>query len=519
MNILSDSKFITAGIACAAGSVIAETRPNLLVFLTDDQRADTLGCYNSMCPIQTPNIDRLAANGIRFDNAFVTTPICMVSRASILTGRYNCNTRLYQFRTPLPDDAFAESYPVHLKKAGYFTGAFGKYGVGVTPAVLETFDVFDGQAVQGPEFREYLGRTMHDAEWLTVKAGEFFEQIPSDRPFCLQLNYKEPHPTSVPDPVDDHLLDSHFFDRVPTDTPADFASLPEYVRKGYGRENYETDFNKDGDHNPFMRQYHEKIVSVDRSVGEVMNMLREKGLLNNTVVVFLSDHGTHFGEKQLGGKWTPYDASLHIPFIIVDPRAKVSGGTVCDEFVLNIDIAPTLLDLAGVAVPPVMDGLSLSPLLHGKSGFSRDCFFYEHYTSPAPIKYIPRNAGLRSKSEKYVRWIDTDPVSEEFYDLSADPLERNNLINNESYCERIEQVRRRFDEWREKNPSTYRYDQYGERPQSGAPEIDWEKFRQVRPEEYERIKTEIERLGVTWEQAMNDWEVRYEICSNAEYWY
>ncbi len=273
-----------------------------------------------------------------------------------------------------------------------------------------------------------------------------------------------------------------------------------------------------------MRQYFEKIVSVDRSVGELQEMLKERGLAENTVIIFLSDHGTHHGERHFVGKWRPYDESLRIPFIIYDPRNKAQKGVTVDEMVLNIDVAPTLLDLAGIKIPEVMDGKSMKPIIQGKDSPWRDHFFFEHYCSPCMVpSYIARNVGVRFKDSKYVRWIEvnTDPnfSIEEYYDLSQDPREANNLIQNKVYAEEIDKARQTFNQWREENPSSFRFDILGPRAQFGAPEVDWVAFREAKPAEYKRIKAEVERLGVTWEQAVSDWETRLEICTNAVYWY
>lgn len=508
---------LCAAMVCAG----AQERPNLLVLLTDDQRLDTLGCYDADCPIQTPNLDRLANNGIRFDNGFVTTPICVVSRASILTGRYACNTRVHQFQTLMPADVFERTYNMLLQEAGYFTGQLGKYGVYITRKQEARFDFWDAQEGQGPQFRDYKGKTMHDAEWLTVKTEEFLDAVPKNKPFCLQVNYKEPHGSACPAPEDDHLLDDHVFARHPMDNQEEYDKLPKFVRTSFLDTCYRQEFNKNGDHNPFLRNYYEKIVSVERSVGRILEMLEKRGLAQNTVIVFLSDHGVHFGEKQLYGKWTPYDASLRIPLIVYDPRPQAMKKVVRSEMALNIDIAPTLLDLAGVPVPADMDGRSLRPLIEGKKVQWRDHFFYEHFTSPAMVKYIPRNEGIRTTTDKYVRWIDPQcGGAEEFYDLARDPEEASNLIDNPEYKQRIEAARKEFAEWRDAHPANYKYDIYeGRRPQALAPEIDWEKFAVSRPEEYAKIKAQVDRLGVTWEQAMNDWDIRYEICSHTGYWY
>jgi arylsulfatase A-like enzyme len=269
----------------------------------------------------------------------------------------------------------------------------------------------------------------------------------------------------------------------------------------------------------YMSHYYEKIMSVERSVGNIIKMLEEKGVADNTVIIYLSDHGTHWGEKQLSGKWTPYDLSLRIPFIVYDPRPKAIKTKVSDEMVLNIDIAPTLLDMAGIPVPETMDGKSLVPLIYNKKAKWRDHFFYEHFTSLAPIRYIPRNVGVRTQTAKYVRWIDMNPPVEEYFDLTVDSDERTNLISNPEYKNQIVAARNLFDNWRTDNPSTYTYDVYGSRPQFGAKDIDWEKFKEVRPKEYEKIKAAVDSMEVTWEQALDDWEIRSEICLKTKYWY
>lgn len=171
-----------------------------------------------------------------------------------------------------------------------------------------------------------------------------------------------------------------------------------------------------------------------------------------------------------------------------------------------------------------MDGMSMKDLINGKSNAWRDHFFFEHYCSPCMVpSYIARNVGVRFTDSKYIRWIeveaDPDKTIEEFYDLSKDPMEANNLIQDPAYVEEIEIARSTFDRWREENPSTFRFDFLGSRAQFGSPDVDWVQFREAKPAEYARIKSEVERLGVSWETAVNDWETRLEICSNAVYWY
>ncbi len=518
------------GLFVLSAVALADTRPNLLVLLTDDQRWDTLGVYNEDCPIPTPNLDRLANAGIRFDQGFVTTPICAVSRVCILTGRYASNHGMHYFGVKMEDDVFANSYPIYLREAGYFSGHFGKYGVAYSPGQKAQFDVFEADGNQGPKFRPYKGEQLHDSAWLTAKTRDFLDAVPDGKPFVLQLSYKAPHASSCPAPEDDHLLDEVEFERSPYDTKAAFDQLPEITKfslmeRVYAREfNNFDERNNERNINHYMRQYYEKIVSVERSVGDIMAELEARGLADNTVIIFLSDHGTHFGEKQLAGKWTPYEESLRIPFIVYDPRSGARHGAVSDKMVLNIDVAPTLLDLAGVTVPDIMDGESLVPLLTSHSSLAsgewRSGFAYEHFTSPSrAMRPLPRTDGIRREDFKYVRWFDVEPVVEELFDLRNDPAEMRNLASTPEYASNLVAMRSVYERWRAANPSGYTLKTYEGRSQWGAKTIDWNRFKQAHPKDYEKIAAQVERLGVTWEQAVHDPEVRKTIGKHTGFWY
>jgi len=508
-------------IACFVFSACANTNdpPNIIVLLTDDQRMNSLSCYDENCAIKTPHIDRLANNGVRFDNGFVVSPICAVSRASIITGRYACNNRIHDFGMPIAEDIFEDSYPARLKKAGYFMGALGKYGVGVDSLVKETFDVFEAQAGQGPAFREYKGKRMHDAEWLTVKTMEFLDAVPENKPFCVQINYKEPHGTARPAPEDDDELEHYMFKKAETDSPEAFEKIPWLLKHGMGHVNYTKFVSLGGDMNPYKRFYHEMILSVERSVGEIVNSLEERGLDDNTVIIYLSDHGLHLGEKQMKGKWTPYEESLRIPFIVYDPRTRARKGKVMNEMVLNIDVAPTILELAGIEMPEGIDGRSLVPLMDGKEESWRKEFFFEHYCAPSTVhSLIPRNEGIRTESEKYARWFDFGELQEEYFNLEEDPLETNSLVGNPEYESRIRALREKFAQWREENPSNYEHVHNGI-PHFATMDIDWERFQEAAPGHYGRIKAVVDSLGVTWEQAEHDLELRLRISREARFFY
>ncbi|TVP74990.1 MAG: DUF4976 domain-containing protein, partial [Puniceicoccaceae bacterium] len=497
----------------------ADNRPNIIFILTDDQRWDSIGANNPDLAISTPAIDRLAQGGVNFVNGFVTTPICAVSRASIISGRHTRNHRVHCFLIPFPEDVFASSYPVILKEGGYFIGQLGKYGVGATREQMDFFDFFDGDLAQGEAFKEYQGERLHDSEWLTRRTRDFLDAVPDGQPFVLQLNYKAPHPSAAVAPEDEGTLAGVSFPRQPADRPEYGASLPEHVRRGLGGHAYRGDFGTAERRNAWISRYLEKIISVDRSVAAITEELEARGLADNTVLVYLSDHGTHYGERQLTGKWTPFEPSLKVPFIIYDPRAKATAGTVREEMALNIDIAPTFIELAGLTVPEDLDGLSLLPFVQGQTPRAwREHFFFEHQTAPATVpRPLARFMGVRTMAENFVRWTDPEPPIEEFYDLATDPLERFNVI--ESYPERANRLRQLFNQWEQENPDTYTFMSYTHRPQVGNPEIDFEQLKVALPTHFERIRQVVEEMGVTWDQAKNDPEIRWEIGVKAQFFY
>lgn len=488
----------------------AAQRPNIIILLTDDQRYDSIGANNPNLEINTPHIDRLAREGVNFSNAFVTTPICAVSRACIISGRYSRNCRIHEFLIPFDDDIWETSYPFRMKQAGYFIGQLGKYGVGATQAQQNLFDLFDADLAQGEAFKTYEGEMLHDSEWLTRRTFDFLDKVPEGTPFVLQLNYKAPHPSAAVAPEDEGTLAGVEFTPPPSDTPEQRAMQHPIVARGLGAVSYPGDFGTPERRNAWIRRYLEKIISVDRSVGNIMEELERRGMADNTVLIFLSDHGTHYGEKGFTAKWTPYDPSLHIPFIVYDPRSPETAGTVRDELVLNLDVAPTILALAGLAEPG-MDGRDVMPLVRGESVQDwRDEFFFEHQMSLATIpRPIPRNMGIRTHTEKYAVWIDPVPVVEEYYRLDRDPHEMHNLIAEAP--EAAARLRARFEQWEEENPNTYDFMPYSHRPQTGAPDLDWDKFKAAHPPVHARIAGEIQKRGVTWQEALDDPELRWEI--------
>ncbi len=443
-------------------------RPNILFIQTDDQRFDDLGCMGNPV-IRTPNLDRLAEQGLRFENAFVTTAICCCSRASVLTGQHMWRHGIRDFETPLSAAQLDNTYPVLLRKAGYRTAFLGKYAIGADPGergVVDPggfapgasrpslalpsnrFDYWFGFP-QSINFLQVVnGEKRHLTPLMTEHAIEFLRSGPADRPFCLSLNFKEPHgPWNFFDPdAPDNYKDAAI-PAPPAATQADFESQPEFIRRSLNG-NASGQWPADG-RERFLREArtsYRLVEGVDRAVGRIMAALRELRLDDNTVVMFTSDNGSLRGAHGLSGKWLAYEESMRAPLIIRDPRlpAGLRGGRR-EQMVLNIDLAPTMLRLGGAAVPDTMQGRDLGPLLSDSRAGWREDWYYEHTYTPEDDRLpIARCEAVRTTRWKFIRYIDTTPRYEQLFDLVNDPLERQNLAGREEYKQTLAALRNRW---------------------------------------------------------------------------
>jgi arylsulfatase A-like enzyme len=449
MRFLGPLALLALALGCRAPAAVRE-RPNVLLLITDDQRDDFLGCAGHPV-LRTPTIDGLAARGVRFVNAFVTTPICAASRASILTGQWE-RRHGYTFGTPpLSADEIAGSYPTRLRAAGYRTGFVGKYGVqaqGDSPQVL--YDFF--RAYTQP-FRKTLadGSVRHLTDIAQDDALEFLSGCEPGRPFCLTVSFNAPHaedatkddpyPGSPPEAalyVDDEL--------PPPLVPSDFwTGLPEFFAGSLNRERWFWRWDTPEKTDRFQRDYYRMISGIDRVIGRLMAELEARGLARNTVVIFTSDNGYYLGSRGFAGKWSHFEESLRVPLVIHDPRLDPTlAGRRAEVLALNVDLAPTILDLAGVPAPSGVQGASLVPILRGLPVPDwREDFLFEHlYDHPR----IPRMEGVRGSRYVYSRYVDHLPEGEFLHDLGGDPLELTNLASDPRFAQRLERMRRRCDE-------------------------------------------------------------------------
>lgn len=422
-------------------------KPNIIFILTDDQRWDALGFAGNSI-IQTPEMDRLAREGIYFENAFVTTPICAASRASILTGLYE-RTHGYTFgQGNIKQVYMDQSYPVKLREGGYHTGFFGKFGV-LYPGFQELFDEGEDYDRNG-NFKDRRGYffktigedTVHLTRYTSQQAIDFIQNAPDNKPFMLSLSFSAPH---AHDPAELQYFWSPEFDNLYEDITIPeplmhedsyFMAQPEYVRTGENRTRWHWRYDNPEKYQHSVKGYYRMISEIDSEIGKIRKVLEEKGLAENTVIILMGDNGYFLGERQLAGKWLMYDNSLRVPLIVFDPREK--GGKRIESFALNIDVPATILDFAGIQVPDSWQGLSLN----AKELENRKEFLTEHLWQ-TPI--IAPSEAIRTERWKYFRYIN-DPTWEELYDLNADPLEKNNLAGNPQYRRNLDELKSRLKE-------------------------------------------------------------------------
>jgi arylsulfatase A-like enzyme len=435
---------------CSRDSGSAERPPNILFLLTDDQRWDTLGILGNDV-VQTPNIDRLAREGVLFENNFVTTSICAVSRASIFTGLYARCHGVHNFSTPLSEELHEISYPARLRDSGYRTGFIGKYGVGGAKDLpADRFDYFEGFAGQGQYFNEVGGKTVHLTKILGQQALDFLAGSTSDQPFHLSISFKAPHvqdgttPYFLSDPEYDNLYADVEFKPYPKNDPRYFDELPEFLKTSENRVRWEQRFATPEMWQESMRRYYRLLYGVDVQVGRILADLEQRGRLDNTVVLFTSDNGFYLGERGLAGKWYMDEESIRTPLVIRDPRQPDTSGTRRSEMALNIDLCPTMLALAGLQAPSSMNGRDLRPLVRGETPDWRSEWFYEHlFEHPR----IPKSEGIRTGRSKYFSFFEQQPPVEYLYDLEQDPGEEHNLAADKTHADELAAMQQRRQVW------------------------------------------------------------------------
>ena len=430
-----------------------KNKPNFLFILVDDQPYDAVGFSGRYPFLKTPNIDNLAKEGVNLENFFVTQSICSPSRASFLTGTYPHIHGVNQNNKHVdPDWENYPPYSIHLQNAGYETAHIGKIHMAhkkgkdhIRPGFDYWFS-FIGQGKyfdppvndNGNEYREKGYMT----DILTEKTIAWLKDIRDpNKPFSLNLWHKAVHePFSPPTRHNDLFLDEEL-PTPPYDTHKEtFKGKPEWQRKktfGFDwkknlpipEELPEVDWPINEEKN---MQLLRSLIAVDESLGKVIKTLEEIGELENTVIIYGSDNGYFMGEHTYNDKRIAYENSIRVPMIIKYPKL-ISKNSVVKEQCLNIDLAPTILDLAGVKKPKYMQGDSMFKLISGKKDrYWRKSMLFEYYVDDAWPYAGPDQVAVRTNEYKLIDNFLNDDI-DELYDLINDPGEMNNLINDDNY--------------------------------------------------------------------------------------
>ena len=446
--IVALSTFTALALAMPLASAATPSKPlNIVVLYADDWRHDTLGAAGHPV-VKTPHLDRLAKEGMRFTHNCVTTAICGVSRATLLTGQWmsrHGNPAFAMFTTP-----WAETYPGLLRRNGYHVGHIGKWHNGTFPQ-----DKFDfGRAYSGTHWiREADGTKIHVTQKNENDALDFLRTRPTDKPFVLTLAFFATHAEDqnplqfLPQPASMELYKDTVIPVPKTSSDEDFKRLPPFIanEQNEGRVRYHWRFDTPEKYQTMMKNYYRLATEVDATCGRVLAALRQQGLLENTLVIFTADNGYFHAEHGLADKWYPYEESIRTPLIVRDPRMPAAlRGQTNDDFTLNVDLAPTFLAAAGIAAPARMQGRDLSSLyLASNAPAWRTEFFYEHATIKN-IHFIPSSEALVRKEVKYLYWPDFQ--HEELFDLTADRAETHNLAAAPNQAKTLASLRSRFAE-------------------------------------------------------------------------
>ncbi len=494
---------VVLAIACSVNRSPAGTSPNILFIMSDDHAYQAISCYDSTL-IHTPNIDRLAREGVRFTNSFCTNAICAPSRAVLLTGKYSHLNGVVDNRVAF--DGSQQTFPKLLRTAGYQTALFGKWHLKSDPTGFDYWNILPDQGnYYNPDFIEMgvrAKRKGYVTDIITDDCLAWLKTRKSDKPFCVLLHNKAPHRNWMPDlkhlpmfrdeakPIpptffDDYstrseaarrqemrIADDLFLaydlkvpppDSVSAGMPGKTTDVQlwhsEYDRltaeeknawnRAYESENTAFQTSPPGGealarwkYQRYIKDYLRCIASVDENVGRVLDYLDESGLASNTIVVYTSDQGFYLGEHGWFDKRFMYEESLRIPLIIRYP-AEIRPGIISD-MVLNLDFAPTFLDYAGVRIPDDIQGRSLRGVVRSQTPPDwRQSIYYHYYEYPA-VHAVRRHYGLRTARYKLIHFY-YDIDAWELYDLPADPHELNNCYDDPRYREAVRQLTTELD--------------------------------------------------------------------------
>lgn len=448
-------------VDAVSGGAESDPPVNIVFILSDDHRYDFMGFHDrSPSYVETPSMDRMAAEGVHLSNAFVTTSLCSPSRASILTGQYAHKHHVVDNTSPIP--AGTRFFNEDVSENGYKTAYVGKWHMGeVDDDPMPGWDhwvSFRGQGVYynpvlniNGERSQYEGYT---TDLLTDFAIEWLDEHQSDgnEPFFLYLSHKAVHAEF--EPAERH---DGYYSEIDIEYPAsmdnterNYRTKPDWVKaQRYSWHGVDYPYQGQMNFDEFYIAYIETLLALDESVGRVLDYLSESGLSDNTIVIYMGDNGFMHGEHGLIDKRNAYEESMKVPMLAWAP-GFIEPGMVIEELVRNIDIAPTILELTDASTEIDMDGISFLPLLRGEAEQRNREFLYEYYWEPA-FPHTPTTFALRGDQYKYI-WYHGVWDRDELYDLQNDPDERYNLAEVPTYRELRNRMRTRlFEEMESRN--------------------------------------------------------------------
>ena len=442
-----------AGVAAggALGRIAAAgegaERPNILYIMSDDHASHAVSCYGSRIN-KTPHLDRIAREGMRFDNCFCTNSICAPCRAVVLTGKYSHLNGVIDNR--LRFDGEQQTVAKLLQKAGYQTAMIGKWHLKSLPTGFDYFFVLPGQgAYHNPTFKDNGPETVrlkgYVTDIITDKTIAWLKQRKAGKPFFLMCHHKAPHRNWQPDDKharmyenEDRPLPETFWDDY--ETRSDAARQQRMHMKDLNRADLKQPVPEGLDkkaemkwrYQRYIKDYLRCIASIDDNVGRLLKYLDESGLAANTLVIYTSDQGFYLGDHGWFDKRFMYEESLRMPLVARYPKG-IKPGSVNDDIVLNLDFAETFLDFAGAPVPKDMQGRSIRPVLAGKTPADWRTSMYYHYYEYPGAHSVKRHFGVRTKRHKLIHFYH-DIDAWELFDLQKDPHELKNVYGDPAYA-------------------------------------------------------------------------------------
>ena len=445
-------------------------RPNILFIMSDDHASHAMSCYNSRIN-QTPNLDRIANEGMRFDNCFCTNSICAPSRAVILTGTYNHINGVTTLATHL--DGRQLTFPKLFQQAGYQTAMIGKWHLGHggihDPTGFDYWNVLPGQGLyHNPKMIEMGEEKVYQGyvtDIITDLCLDWLKARDTNRPFMLMYHHKAPHRAWEPDEKHAHMYENEDIPEPETfwDDYSNRASAAEAAKMRVDRDMNKTDLkelppeglspeeDKKWKYQRYIKDYLRCVASIDDNVGRMLDYLDAEGLTDNTIVIYTSDQGFFLGDHGWYDKRFMYEESLRMPFIIRYPK-EIKPGSINTDMILNTDFAPTFLDYAGIDIPETFQGSSMRPLLNGETPEDWQTSMYYRYWMHLTHHHVYAHYGVRTHRYKLIYYYadglnqkgsieDTKEPEWELFDLEKDPYELNSVYDDPEYADIVRELK------------------------------------------------------------------------------